>query len=306
MKHTLLSLLPASLASRGALVLGTALLSLHFIAAPGLRAENAVEIASRFDSQKIEALKNYLEANPEAADLDAALSILVGTYLNLGDFEKVPDLLLRRYELQPKGPEASLQTIAMEIARPLVETSIVSNQRDKAKAFIAQLKSDFEGSPESRQLNQFLDQIGADLYLPGVGDEMEFAFTDLEGKEVDLADLRDQVVLVDFWATWCGPCIAELPHLLTAYEKYHEKGFEIIGISLDEDRDALEAFVEENEMAWPQYFDGKGWENEIAQRFGIRGIPATFLVGKDGTIIAANLRGDELESALESALSEGQ
>jgi len=275
-------------------------------AASSLLAENATEIAVRFDQQKIEAIEGYLAGNPEASDLDTALSILVSSHLSLGDFDPVPDLLLRRYELQGKGTDANLQTIAMEIARPLIETSIVANQRDKAKAFITRIKSDFAESREAQQLNQFLDQIGADLYLPGVGDEMEFAFTDLNGEEFDMAEMRGKVVLVDFWATWCGPCIAELPHLLSAYEAFHEKGFEIVGISLDEDREALEGFVKENEMGWPQYFDGKGWENELSQRFGIRGIPATFLVGKDGKIVAANLRGNELEEAISAALSDSE
>lgn len=264
--------------------------------------ETAREIASKFEKQKIEAIEKYISENPEADDVDTAVSILIGANMTMGEFEPLPDLLERRYEFVPKGPDANLNMILNEIVRPMVESSVVSDQRDKAKAFLTRVKSDFSESPQSEQLNQALDQVGANLYLPGVGDEMTFAFTDLEGNEVDLAKMEDKVVLVDFWATWCGPCIAELPNLKAAYEKYKENGFEIVGISLDDNKAALESFVSENELGWPQYFDGKGFDNELAQRYGISRIPATFLVGKDGKIVAADLRGPALEEALEKHL----
>lgn len=265
-------------------------------------AETALEIASAFDQQKITALKAYLEKNPAAEDKDRALSMIVGAHLGLGDFAPVPDLLTQRYEAQEKGTQADLDLIIGEILQPMVESSIVSNQRDKAKAFITKFKADFASHPAGDQISQVVDQIGADLFLPGVGDEMKIAFTDLAGKEVDLAKMTDKVVLVDFWATWCGPCVAEMPNVIAAYDKYKAKGFEVIGISLDEDKAAVEKFVADNKMTWSQYFDGKGWENELAQHFGISGIPATFLVGKSGKIIASNLRGEELEAAIEKAL----
>ena len=115
--------------------------------------------------------------------------------------------------------------------------------------------------------------------------------------------MSGKVVLVDFWATWCPPCVAEMPNVIAAYNQYHDQGFEIIGISLDQDKDALLAFTKENKMPWPQYFDGKGWSNEIAGQYGIRGIPATFLIGKDGKIAATDLRGPALKSKLDELLA---
>ena len=265
-------------------------------------AETALEIATGFDQQKITALKAYLEKNPTAADKDRALSMIVTAHLGMGDFAPVPDLLTQRYEAREKGTEADLDLIIGEILQPMVESSIVSKQRDKAKAFITKFKADFASHPDADQILQVVDQIGAELFLPGVGDEMEIAFTDLAGKEVNLAKMTDKVVLVDFWATWCGPCVAEMPNVIAAYDKYKAKGFEVIGVSLDEDKAALEKFVVDNKMTWSQYFDGKGWENELAQHFGISGIPATFLIGKGGKIIASNLRGEDLEAAIEKAL----
>jgi thiol-disulfide isomerase/thioredoxin len=266
------------------------------------QAQKALEIATGFENQKIAALETYLTETPEAADKDEALAILVGAHMAIGKFEPIPDLLTQRYEAQPKGLDADLQVIVQEIARPLIESSIVSNQRDKAKAFITRVKTDLADHPQSAQVGQFLDQVGGDLYLPGVGDEMKIAFTDLEGNEIDLEKMKDKVILVDFWATWCGPCVAEMPKVTAAYEAYKDKGFEVIGISLDEDKAAVEKFIADNKMPWPQYVDGKGWENELAQHFGIRSIPATFLVGKGGKIVASNLRGPDLEAEIKKAL----
>lgn len=277
-------------------------LSLATLLASPVFAETAAEIASGFDKQKISALQDYLVKNPEAPDQDEALSILVGAHLGLGEFAPVPDLLSKRYTAQDKGPEADLGVIINEIVRPFIEASVVSGQKDKAKAFITQVKTDLANHPQGGQVSQFLDQLGGELYLPGVGDEMKIAFTDLKGHEIDLAKMTDKVVLVDFWATWCGPCVAEMPNVIAAYEKYKEKGFEVIGISLDEDKAAVEKFVSDKGMTWPQYFDGKGWENELAQKFGIGSIPATFLIGKGGKIVASNLRGPALEEAIEDAL----
>ncbi len=284
----------------------TILLPLVLLASlPGaLRAENAREIASGFDKQKAAAIQSYLEKNPGAADKDEALAILAEALTGLGEQDAVPALLAQRYEGQPKGPDANLGLIVNGIIRPYLEASLASGQRAEAKAFLAKVKADFASHPEGPRLSQFLDQIGGELYLPGVGDEMKIAFTDLKGQEIDLAKMTDKVVLVDFWATWCGPCIAEMPNVIAAYEKYKGKGFEVVGISLDEDKAAVEKFVAEKKMPWPQHFDGKGWENEIAQSFGIKSIPATFLVGKGGKIVASNLRGEDLEKAVEKALGE--
>ena len=121
---------------------------------------------------------------------------------------------------------------------------------------------------------------------------MDLSFTSLDGKAVDLAKLRGKVVLVDFWATWCPPCRAETPDVVAAYQKYHDKGFDILGISLDQDKGALQKYIADNKMTWPQYFDGKGWDNATSSRFGIQSIPAMWLVGKDGRLVTEDGRDD--------------
>ncbi len=134
-----------------------------------------------------------------------------------------------------------------------------------------------------------------------------FAFKaqDLEGKEVSLDDYRGRALLIDFWATWCGPCIAEVPALRAVYEKYKAQGFEVLGVSLDdEDTQAgVPAFVKRNKMNWRHICDGQGWATPIARQYGVRSIPFTVLVGRDGKIAAVNVRGAALDAAVREALA---
>ena len=134
------------------------------------------------------------------------------------------------------------------------------------------------------------------LELPGKPMEIKGAL--LDGSPFDQAAFAGKVVLVDFWATWCGPCVAEIPNMIEQYEKYHDKGFEVVGISLDEDKAEVEKFVAENKIPWPILFAGKGWQDPTAQFYGISGIPQLVLIGRDGNVITLDVRGEKLGEKL--------
>lgn len=171
-------------------------------------------------------------------------------------------------------------------------------------AWIAKAEKHLKAFPEEK-MNKMVEgkvksiKATADLKTK----PLELKFTAVDGKEVDVSKLQGKVVLIDFWATWCGPCVAELPNVIKAYKELHPKGFEIVGISLDSDKAELEAFVKEKGMEWPQYFDGKGWQNEISSKYGINSIPAMWLLNKKGMVVSTNARGG-LEETVAKLLAE--
>ena len=154
-------------------------------------------------------------------------------------------------------------------------------------------------NPRIKQMGESFAGTLRRLSLPG--NPMDIKGTLLNGQPFDQKTLAGKVVLVDFWATWCGPCVAEIPNVLEEYEKYHDKGFEVVGISLDQDRQALEKFVADQKVPWPILFEeseGDGWQHPLATYYGISGIPTVILIGRDGNVITLNARGERLGEEL--------
>ena len=131
----------------------------------------------------------------------------------------------------------------------------------------------------------------------------DFNELDLNGAPLSVGASQGKVMLVDFWATWCGPCRAEMPNVIAAYQKYRSSGFDIIGVSLDEDKGAVANFTTAQGMPWPQYFDGKGWNNKLAKQYGVRSIPTNYLLDRNGIILGKELRGQALDEAVNHALA---
>lgn len=132
---------------------------------------------------------------------------------------------------------------------------------------------------------------------------IDFHVKDVNGGDLSLENYRRKIVLLDFWAVWCAPCRAETPHLKRAYEEFKDREFEIVGISLDHEKSKLLAYIEEHDIAWPQFLNETG-ENDVAQKYKVMAIPQTFLIDHEGVIRKADLRGHALEPAIAELIQE--
>jgi peroxiredoxin len=165
---------------------------------------------------------------------------------------------------------------------------------DEASKLYKQLGPLAKASEPGRSINKFMTTWDK----TALGTRPDFAQADVNGKQVKLSDFRGKYVLVDFWASWCGPCRAENPNVVAMYNKYHGQGFEVLGVSLDGKKEPWVKAIETDGLAWTQLSDLQGWKNAVAVQYGIAAVPQNFLVDPQGKVIAKNLRGEELQAKL--------
>jgi len=162
---------------------------------------------------------------------------------------------------------------------------------------------DFKESPTVQQINgnliQFKAQKEAANFLAPGKLAVDFEDTKPDGTKMKLSDLKGKVVLLDFWASWCGPCRKENPNVVKLYEKYNKEGFTVMSVSMDQDRSKWLAAIEKDQLTWPNHVcDLKGWACEAGKAYQVTSIPFTVLIDQEGKIVKTNLRGDALEQEL--------
>jgi peroxiredoxin len=157
--------------------------------------------------------------------------------------------------------------------------------------------------PNERNVKMF-HSVVASMLSTAIGQPApEIALESPEGNEIALSSFKGKVVLIDFWASWCGPCRKEMPNVVKAYAKFKNKGFEIFGVSLDQDKSRWVDAIQKDGITWPQVSDLKQWQSSVVRQYNIQGIPYTVLLDREGKILAKNLRGEELEKKLAEVLN---
>lgn len=193
------------------------------------------------------------------------------------------------------------------VARQVLGSAYIAVGRfdDAEKAFSAIAAAGSGADDKTRVMAaQMLERMSILKRLVIGGKAIDFTAEATDGRELSLEQYRGKVVLLDFWATWCAPCRQEMPNVKKVYSDYNGKGFDIIGISMDQSREQFETYISEQDIKWRQVFDGKGWMAELGQKYAVSSIPATFLIDRNGVIRYKDLRGDALEDAVKELVAE--
>ncbi len=294
---------------------------------------NVADIVNVHDRALIRDLTAYLEAHPKADDVDQAYMTLFNKAIEHDWFLENEAAAVKYLRDYPDGPIQSLARIVSTMARAkagqyveafsrfeeLMRSLDKSDQEEFASNFGETLASSASTAGEyhvaRKVYDTLLDRFGESPQLrQKIKDEINrldmigkpapsLSVEDVQGKKLRLDEYRGKYVLIDFWATWCAPCVAEIPRVQEAVAKYRAKGFEVLGVSLDDTKPALLDFVRARKIPWRQIHNASAG-GDLVEAFGVSTIPATFLINPEGAIVRIELRGTALDDALGKLMKE--